>query len=121
MHPLNVYGVVFELAQQELIQKPYLMISTWTNTLKYLKILKDLDTHESVIKFYAKVKTATKRLAKLFCFDPKTEGDRASYRFFMQYIRSLEDFESTKLLRFLTSSDIIIIENIEVFSVQWKV
>ena len=31
----------------------------------------------------------------------------------MQYIRSLEDFESTKLLRFLTGSDIIIIENIE--------
>ena len=32
----------------------------------------------------------------------------------MQYIRSLEDFESTKLLRFLTGSDIMIIENIEV-------
>ena len=32
----------------------------------------------------------------------------------MQYIRSLEGFESTKLLRFLTGSDIIIIENLEV-------
>ena len=25
VHPLNVYGVVLELAQQEPIQKPYLM------------------------------------------------------------------------------------------------
>ena len=50
---------------------------------------------------------------KLFYSDPKNERDRASYRFFMQYIRSL-GFESTKLLRFLTGSDIIIIENIEV-------
>ena len=32
----------------------------------------------------------------------------------MQYIRSLGDFESTKFLRFLTGSDIIIIENTEV-------
>ena len=32
----------------------------------------------------------------------------------MQYIRSLQDFELTKLLRFLPGSDTIIIENIEV-------
>ena len=110
VHPLNVNGVVLELAQQELIQKPYLMVCTWTNALKYLKTLKDFDTPESVIKFYAKVKPTTKRLAKLFYSAPKTEGDRASYR----YKRSLEDFESMGLLRFLTGSDIIIIENIEV-------
>ena len=106
--------VVLELAKQELIQKPYLMVCTWTNTSKYLKTIKDIDIPESVIKFYAKVQPTTKRLAKLFCSDPKSEGDRASYRFFMQFIRSLEDFESTILLRFLTISDIIIIENIEV-------
>ena len=114
MHPLNVYVVVPELAQQQHIQKPYLMVCTWTNTSKYLKTIKDFDVPESVIKFYAKVKPATKRLAKLFYSDPKSEGDRTSYRFFMQFIRSLEDFESTILLQFLTVSDIIIIKNIEV-------
>ena len=62
------------------------MVYTWTNTLKYLKTLKDLDTPDSVIKFYAKVKPTTKKLAKLFYSDPKTEGNRASNRFFMQYI-----------------------------------
>ena len=82
--------------------------------LKNLKILKDFDKPESVINFYAKAKQTTKRLAKLFYSDPKSEEDRASYRFFMRYIRSLEHFESTKLLRFFTGSDIIIIENIEV-------
>ena len=39
MHLLNVYGVLLELAEQELIQKPYLMVYTWTNTLRYLKTL----------------------------------------------------------------------------------
>ena len=86
VHLLNVYGVVLELAQQELIQEPYLMVYTWTNTLKYLKTLKDFDAPENVIKFYAKVKPITKGLAKLFYSDPKTEGNRASYRFFMQFI-----------------------------------
>ena len=90
------------------------MVCTWANTLKYLKTLKEFDTPESVIKCYTKVKPTTKRLAKIFFSDPKTERDRASYRFFMQYIRSLGDFESTKFLRFLTGSDIIIIENTEV-------
>ena len=32
VHTLNVYGVVLEVAQQELIQKSYLMVCTWTNT-----------------------------------------------------------------------------------------
>ena len=115
VHPLNVYGVVLELAQQKLILKPYLMVCTWTNTLKYTKTLKDFDTPESVIKFYAKIQTKTKGLAKLFYSDPTSEGDIAPYRFFIHYIRSLEDFESTKLLQFLTGSDKIIIKNIEVF------
>ena len=73
---LNVYGVLLELAEQELIQKPYLMVYIWTNTLRYLKTLKDFDTPESDIKFY--VKPITKRMVKRFYSDPKSEGDRAS-------------------------------------------
>ena len=111
MHLLNVYGVLRELAEQELIQKPYLMVYTWTNTLRYLKTLKDFDTPESDIKFY--VKPITKRMVKRFYSDPKSEGDRASCLLFMYYIQSLEDFESTRLLWFLTGSDIIIIEKTE--------
>ena len=53
------------------------MICTCKNTLKYLGTLKDFDTPESVIKFYAK--PTTKRLAKLCDSDSRTEGDRASY------------------------------------------
>ena len=56
VRPLNAYGVVLELTQHELIQKPYLMTCTWTNTLKYLKTIKDFDIPESVIKFHAKAK-----------------------------------------------------------------
>ena len=51
MHLLNVYGVLRELAEQELIQKPYLMVYTWTTTLTYLKTLKDFDTPESELNF----------------------------------------------------------------------
>ena len=58
VHPLNVNVVVLELAQQELIQKPYLMVCTWTNTLKYIKTFKDFDTP----KFYAKSQTNNKEI-----------------------------------------------------------
>ena len=88
VHLLNVYGVVLELAQQELIQKLYLKVCTWTNTLKYFKSLKGFDAPESAIKFYAKVTPTKERLAKLFYSDPKSEEDRVSYRFFMQYVQS---------------------------------
>ena len=37
-----------------------------------------------------------------------------SHIYFMQYIRKVEDFESTKLLQFLMGSNIIIIKNVEV-------
>ena len=81
------------------------MVCTWRNTLNFPKTLQDFDSPEIVIKFYATVKPTPKRLAKLFYSDPKNEGEKASNRCFMQYIRSLEDFESTKLLQFLTGSE----------------
>jgi len=27
--PFNVYGIILELSQQELVQKPHLMVSMW--------------------------------------------------------------------------------------------
>ena len=99
MHPLNVYGVVLELAQEELIQKLCLMVCTWTNTLKYIKSLKGFDAPESVIKFYAKVTPTKERLAKLFYSHPKSEENRVSYRFFYAICSKLRRFLNDEIIK----------------------
>ena len=37
VHPLNVYIVILELAKQELIQKPYIMVCSWKRHMNLLK------------------------------------------------------------------------------------
>ena len=34
---MNVYGVILEIAKQELVQKPYIMLCSWKKCLSALK------------------------------------------------------------------------------------
>ena len=33
--PLNVYGIILKLVQQELIQKPYIMVCSWKKLYRF--------------------------------------------------------------------------------------
>ena len=50
--PLNVYGIILELAQQELIQKPYLMVSVWRDVLSGIKECPRFSPPGNIVKCY---------------------------------------------------------------------
>lgn len=118
VNPLNVYGVVLELAQQEIIQKPFIMVCSWAKTLQCLKEYEEFSSIYFLKNFYDAVTPSTKKVIKLFVADPKTEGQRCCYKYLLQYVRGLDNTDLVKLLRFLTGSDIILCRKIDVSFVE---
>ena len=112
--PLNVYGIILELAQQELIQKPYIMVCSWKKTISILRNHQDFQTIANVKMFYNKVKPTNKKIIKLLQADPQNDGERNAFKYLQQYIRGLDSSNVVKLLHFLTGADIILCKQIEV-------
>ena len=73
VYPLNVYGVILELAKQELIQKPYIMVCSWKKHMYLLKRYDEFKSFETVQKFYKDCEPTTKKVLALLKADPKSE------------------------------------------------
>ena len=111
---LNVYGVILEIAKQELVQKPYLMVSTWSNILTTLKKYPEFSSVSSVIAYYNTVKPTTKRVLKMLQCDPLNDAERDCLKYLQNYIRGLDQNFLAKFLHFCTGSNIIIINYIKI-------
>lgn len=48
---MNVYGVILDIARQELIQRPYLMVCSWKKSKMFYEIFKNLALSVSSICF----------------------------------------------------------------------
>ena len=59
--PLNVYGIMLELARQELFQKLYFMISTWQRFLDDLRRHPSFSSIHEVFDYYGSAKVTTKK------------------------------------------------------------
>ena len=100
--PLNVYGIILELARQELFQKPYLMISTWQRVLDDLRRHPSFNSIPEVLDYYGSAKVTATKIMKLFRCDRKSDAERECL---VQFVRSLSDGDLEKFLRFLTGSE----------------
>ena len=76
VHPLNVYSVILELAKQELIQKPYIMVCSWKRHMNLLKRYDEFKSFETVEKFYRDSEPTTKKVLALLKADPKSDSER---------------------------------------------
>ena len=87
VHPLNVYGVIFELAKQELIKKPYIMVCSWKRHMDLLKRYDEFKSFETVQKFYRDFEPTAKKVLALLKADPKSDYERVSEIFTKIYPR----------------------------------
>ena len=49
---MNVYGVILEIAKQELVQKPYMMLCSWKKCLSALKTFPEFSTVFNIDDYY---------------------------------------------------------------------
>eukprot|EP00111_Clytia_hemisphaerica_P011962 TCONS_00035134-protein len=115
---MNVYGVVLELARQELIQKPYLMVVTWRNALVTIK--RSFPDVKSIQDLYSKISPTNMKVVKLLEGNPKNIAERDVLSYLRQYVMGLETTLLKTFLHFVTGADIILVEKIEIMFIVFE-
>ena len=88
VHPMDVYSVILEIAKQELIQKPYIMVCSWGKYINSLKQYNHFKSPEAVQKFYRDAEPTNKKVLALLKADPKNDAERDSFKYLQQYIHT---------------------------------
>ena len=108
----NCQKVITELAKQELIQKPHIMLSCWQPILSSLNDFEPFQSVESLEAFYDSIKPTNKKVLQLLVAQPETNGERDSLKFLQRYIRGLDEQNLGHFLRFTTGADVLIVSQI---------
>ena len=111
----NVQTIIFEIAQQELIQKPHIMASAWQKELNLLKSMDAFSTPTKILSMiYEKTLPTAKKVITLFEYDCKNDNERDCIAFLKRYVKGLDVSLLKKFLIFCTGSDIINVSKIEI-------
>ena len=113
---MNVYGVILEIAKQELelVQKPYIMLCSWKKCLGALKIFSEFSTVFNIDDYYRHILPINRNVIKLIQSDPTNRNQRDALAFLKQYIRGLDEPFLRKILKYCTGSDVILVDKIAV-------
>ena len=111
---MNVYGVILEIAKQELVQKPYIMLCSWKKCLSALKTFSEFSTVFNVDDYYRHILPTNRNVIKLIQSDPTNRNERDALGFLKQYIRGLDEPFLRKFLKYCTGSDVILVDKIAV-------
>ena len=112
--PENICEIVEELAHQELIQKPKYISMAWCAELKALKVFPEFQSFNSVCTMYEDKIPTSRRVVKLFQAEPKTDSERTCFDHLKRFVKSMSGSKLAAFLQFLTGSNIITVERIEV-------
>ncbi|XP_070397922.1 uncharacterized protein [Nothobranchius furzeri] len=109
----NLKSILRKVAHKQLIQKPsYAMEKISLVACHFLK--EAFQSPQHVLQMYEDKKPTTRKLLKLLTASPISEAEKQSFRFLQQYIRGLDDAGLRKMFRFVTGSDVICVQKIEV-------
>jgi len=104
----NMAKVILEIAKQELIQKPHLMVAAWQPIFQEkLKVLPPFQSITSVERFYETIKPTTKKVLDSIECNPSTDGERDALKFLQRFVRGLDLPKLVQFQRFTTAMDIM--------------
>ena len=110
----NILQIVSELAHQEIIQKPRYVTNCWAPILKPLIAFPDFQSLVTLENLYDIKRPTAKKIVKLIKSEPVTDQERQCLDHLKKYIRSLQGSLLSVFLQFITGSDIISCDSIEV-------
>jgi hypothetical protein len=110
----NITTIMIEIGQQELKQKPHLMVATWQPVLRTLKKYPPFQTLSALEDFYEETKPTTKTILQLLDANPNSDAERDAFRFLQRFVRGLDYSKLLQFLRFTTASDILISGKVQV-------
>ena len=104
----NCLKVLLEIAQQELIQKPHVMIASWQSTCHQLKLYPAFNTIAAVKTNYDSLLPTNKKVLDMLVANPTNDAERDALKFLQRFIRGLEMSKLVKFLRFTTAMDVVV-------------
>lgn len=109
----NLKGILLKVAHKQLIQKPRYAAEKMSLIASHF-LKEAFVSPQHVLQMYEDKKPTTRKLLKLLDASPATQAENQSFCFLQQYIRGLDDAGLRRMLRFVTGSDIICVNKIEV-------
>lgn len=110
----NIKQIMSEIAHQEIVQKPRYILNCWSSILQCLKIFPDFQSIDTLNKMYDTKKPTTRKVIKLIESSPATDQERQCIDYLKKYIRSLQGNMLSLFLQFVTGSDVIGSQGIQV-------
>ena len=103
-----------ELAHQEIIQCPKYVPNAWSPIQNELKRFKEFQTVDSLLSVYGAKKPTQKKVCKLLISNSSTDAQRKCFSHLKRFVKSLDDNLVSVFLQYVTGSNIIAIDSIEV-------
>ena len=110
----NIEAIIYELALQELVQKPRYIVECWTPILKMLQVDVTFNTPQGVSDMYQSKCPTAKKVIKRLKAETTDESQRQTISHLKRYIKSLEGKALERFLHYVTGSDVLTCESIEV-------
>ena len=112
--PQNLRKVLLEIANQELIQKHHVMISTWQPSAQELKQYPHFQSVSGIQGLSDTLNPTNKEVLENLVAQPNTDAERDARKFLQRYIGGLDNGKLIQLLRSSTASDVLITNKLEV-------
>ena len=112
--PQNLRKFLLEIANQELIEKPHVMIFTWQPSVQELKQYQHFQSVSGIQGLYDTLNPTNKKVPETLVAQPDTDPERDALKFLQNYIRRLDNGKLIQFLRFTTASDVLITNKLEV-------
>ncbi|XP_076876894.1 uncharacterized protein LOC143526112 isoform X2 [Brachyhypopomus gauderio] len=109
----NLKGILLKVAHKQLIQKPRYACEKMS-LIAGASLKEAFVNTQHVLLMYEDKKPTTKKLLKLLEASPSTQAENQSFRFLKQYIRGLDDIGLRRMLRFMTGSDVVCVDKIDI-------
>lgn len=111
--PSNLRAQILQLAHIKLIQEPKYAIDNMSSSAK-LPLLQLFPNVATINKMFDKLKPTSRKLISLLRCQPATKQEEQTLAYLKQFVRGLSPNDLAKFLRFLTGSDCVCVEYIDV-------
>ncbi|XP_076880222.1 uncharacterized protein LOC143528391 [Brachyhypopomus gauderio] len=109
----NLKSILLQVAHKQIIQQPKYALDNMSEVSQQI-FRETFTSAQEIEKMYEEKKPTTRKLLKLLDASPSTQAENQSLRFLQQYIRGLDGVGLRKMLRFMTGSDVLCVEKIEI-------
>ena len=103
----DLESIIWELAHQEIIQKPRYIASCWGPIVSILKAYAPFQSSDNVVSLFNEKRPNGKKVIKMLDMHPSNDAERACFDHLKRYIRSVEGNIGC-FLHFTTGSNILV-------------